>query len=251
MGMAMIWLRSALYAVWFWGTLLIMASIGQLLPGGWIPAYAGMWARVVEAGLWIVGVRVEITGLDRLPQYGPVLIASQHQSEFDTIVWHRLLRDCRYVVKTELLRLPLFGRLIRRSVQIAVDRAGGAATMRKLLRDGAATLAAGRQLVIFPEGTRVPLGQTAPLQPGVAAMAAQAGIGVVPVATDSGHCWPGKSFLKRPGVIRIEICHPLPPGLTRTALLAGLAEAYRAALIHNTPQHVDNSVGSGIDGLPS
>jgi 1-acyl-sn-glycerol-3-phosphate acyltransferase len=249
MGMAMIWLRSALYAVWFWGTLLVMASFGQLLPRAWLTVYARAWARITLSGLWLAGVRVEITGREHLPTSGPVLIASQHQSEFDTVIWLGVLPRCRYVVKTELLRLPLFGRLVRRSGQIAVDRAGGAATLRQLLRDGAAALAAGRQLVIFPEGTRVPIGQTVPLQPGVAALAAYTGIAVVPVATDSGRSWPGKSFLKRPGVIRIEICRPLPAGLGRAALLAGLDEAYRRSQVHSNVIPVDNSVGSQITRL--
>jgi 1-acyl-sn-glycerol-3-phosphate acyltransferase len=227
--MAVIWVRSAIYAAWFWGGGLLIALCGQILPRSALPAYAGFWSRMMLGGLWIVGIRVEVEGLERLPKSGPMLIASQHQSEFDTMIWLKLLPRCRYVVKAELLRIPLFGRLMRRNEQIAVDRAGGAATMRLLLRQGAIQLAKGSQVVIFPEGTRVKFGETAPLQPGVAALAARSRLPVFPVATNSGRCWPGKEFLKRPGVIRVVILPPQDPEIGRDAVLEGLAQAYAQA----------------------
>jgi len=246
MGMVMIWLRSAIYAVWFWSVFVALALPGQILPRRWLAGYSGLWCRLVMGGLWLAGIRVEIRGLENLPR-GPVIIASQHQSEFDTIFWLGRLPACCYVVKAELLRLPLFGRLLRRGGHIAVDRQAGAAAMRGLLREGGRALAAGRQLVIFPEGTRVKSGQVVALQPGVAAIAAQAKSPVVPVATDSGLCWPGKSFLRRPGVIHVDICPALPAGLDRAALFAGLAAAYRESPLHKTAQPVENSVGEATN----
>jgi 1-acyl-sn-glycerol-3-phosphate acyltransferase len=229
--MALIWVRSAIYAVWFFGAGFVMALLGQLLPARALPFYAALWSRAMLGGLWIVGIRVQIEGLEHLPRSGPMLIASQHQSEFDTMIWLKLLPRCRYVVKAELLRIPLFGRLLRRNEQIAVDRAGGASTMRLLLREGAVQLAKGSQVVIFPEGTRVAFGQTAPLQPGVAALAARSHLPVFPAATNSGRFWAGKAFLKRPGVIRVVVLPPLGPEIGRDAVLNGLVQAYAQATI--------------------
>lgn len=244
----MIWLRSAFYAVWFWSVFVVMALVGQMLPQAWLAGYSRLWCRLVMGGLWLAGIRVAVSGLENLPP-GPALIASQHQSEFDTIFWLGQLPRCRYVVKAELLRVPLFGRLMRRGGHIAVDRKAGAQAMRQLLRQGGQALAEGRQLVIFPEGTRVKLGHDVALQPGVAALAAQARCSVVPVATDSGRCWPGKSFLRRPGVIHVDIRPALPAGLDRGAMLAGLAAAYRTSPLHGGSRPVENSVGDASNEL--
>ena len=103
---------------------------------------------------------------------------------------------------------------------IPVDRNAGAAAMRELIRHAGAAAAAGRQIVIFPEGTRVAPGVPAKLHPGVAALAARTGLPVIPVATDSGHYWGRRAFRKRPGTIHIAILPPLPGGLPREAQMA-------------------------------
>jgi 1-acyl-sn-glycerol-3-phosphate acyltransferase len=97
--------------------------------------------------------------------------------------------------------------------------------MRHLVKAGRAAAAEGRQIVIFPEGTRVPPGQRVPLQPGVAALATATGLPVVPVATDSGYCWGRRAFRKLPGTITIRVRPAIPPGLHRVALLQALVEA--------------------------
>ena len=115
--------------------------------------------------------------------------------------------------------------------------------MRHLLRAGKAAAAEGRQMVIFPEGTRVPPGETDPYQPGVAALAAATGLPVIPVATDSGLLWGRRAFHKRPGTITVAVLPALPAGLRRDALLQRLAEAIEPATLcllrHSV---VDNSV---------
>ena len=108
------------------------------------------------------------------------MIASRHQSAFDTFVWLTLVPRCSYVLKRELLRIPLLGPLIPLAGMIAVDRSGGAGALRGLMRDGDRAVREGRQIVIFPEGTRAEPGAILPLQPGIAALAARTRLPVIP-----------------------------------------------------------------------
>jgi 1-acyl-sn-glycerol-3-phosphate acyltransferase len=241
-------LRALLFNLAFFGLTigLGLASLPVLLlPRGASVALLRVWARIV---LWllgvIVGLRFRITGARHLPRAGASLIAAQHQSAFDTVVWLALLPDCAYVLKRELLWIPLYGWYARRAGMIAVDRAAGAQAMRGLLQDGQAALAAGRQVVIFPEGTRVAPGQHAPYQPGIAALYGRAKLGVLPVGTDSGKFWGRRAFVKRPGVITVALAPPIPPGLGRDAFLALLRARIETAL--DQPNPVDKSGESQV-----
>lgn len=239
----MIWLRSALFNTWFYGLTFVMCVVSPLVwpfGGRRVLRYARIWARLALAGLRpCCGISWEVTGLEHLPAEGPALIASQHQSAFDTLVWALLAPRFCYVVKRELTRIPLFGQTLVKSGMIPVDRTAGAAALRGVLRAGESAKAAGRQVVIFPEGTRVAPGVRHALQPGIAALAARMRLPVVPVVTNSGEHWGRRAFRKRPGVIRVALLPPLPPDLPREALLARLAELYAAGV----PQPVENSVG--------
>jgi len=161
--------------------------------------------------------------MEHIPN-GAALIASRHQSAFDTIVWLTLLPGCCYVLKRELQNIPLFGGLTQSTGMIAVDRQGGASAIRALVKAGDRALREQRQILIFPEGTRSDPGGMLPLQPGIAALAARSGIPVIPVATDSGLYWGRRAFRKVPGTIRIVISPPLPVGLRRDELMRRLAE---------------------------
>jgi 1-acyl-sn-glycerol-3-phosphate acyltransferase len=246
-------LRSLLFNLWFFGLTTVM-SLGALALRAFAPRravpYAQAWVRLVLGGLrWLCGIDFEVTGLEHLPQDGPALIASMHQSAFDTLVWALLAPRFTYVVKRELTLIPLFGPMLTLTGMIAVDRAAGAAALRGMLRDAERAVAERRQIVIFPEGTRVAPGVRVALQPGVAALAAHTGLTVIPVATDSGRFWGRRAFRKQPGVIRIAVLPPIEPGLRRAALLERLEAAFAtgsAALA--TP--VDNSVGEPRGRLP-
>ena len=226
----MIWLRSALFNVFFFvfsATYSALLLPLLLLPRRWLLQPIRFWARLIIAMLRLLcGIRVRVMGREHLPAGGgPALIAAKHQSAFDTVVWLWLLPDPAYVLKRELLDIPVWGWLARGAGMIAVDRLAGASAMRHLLRAGQAAAAEGRQMVIFPEGTRVPPGERRPYQPGVAALAAATGLPVIPVATDSGLRWGRRAFHKRPGVITVAVLPPLPAGLRRDALLRRLEEA--------------------------
>jgi 1-acyl-sn-glycerol-3-phosphate acyltransferase len=223
----MIWLRSAMFNMVFFTMTFVMAIIGtaiRLIAPDRVLGLAMLWGRVMVAAARIIcGMRLEVTGLDRIPA-GAALIASRHQSAFDTFVWLTLLPRCCYVLKQELLRIPLFGPLAAGSGMIAVDRAAGGAALRRLLREGDRAVREQRQIVIFPEGTRTPPGAVGNLQQGIAALAARTGLPVIPVATDSGRYWGRRAFRKLPGTIRIEIGEPIPAEIGRQDLMRSLRE---------------------------
>ena len=247
-------LRSLLFSVWFFGltTVMTLATLPMPLLGRRVAVgYARFWSWLMLWGLRaICGIRYEVTGWEYLPATGPALIASMHQSAFDTIVWSVLAPRFTYILKRELTRIPLFGGMLRLTGMIAVDRAAGAAAMRGMLRAADRAVAEQRQIIIFPEGTRVAPGTRARLQPGVAALAARTGLPVIPVATDSGRHWGRRAFLKPPGVIHIAIQPPIDPGLPRAVLMRRLEAAFAAGSAAFAPP-VDNSVGGPPAGFPS
>lgn len=223
----MILLRSALFNVVFFAVTFLVtvaATVVRFVAPHRVHAVATLWAHImVGAARVICGMRLQVTGLERIPP-GPVLIAPRHQSAFDTFVWLTLLPHCCYVLKRELLAIPLFGKLLTAAGMIAVDRRAGGAAIRSLLRDGERAARGGRQIVIFPEGTRHRPGLVGDLQPGVAALAARTNLPVIPVATDSGLCWGRRAFRKRPGTIRIMVGEPIEPGLGRHEVMRLLRE---------------------------
>jgi len=241
----MILLRSLAFNIWLYGVTFAISLWHGLFTRERraVVVVARNWARLVLAGArWICGIDWVVTGHEHLPVSGAALIAPMHQSAFDTIVWLLLVPDCVFILKRELTRVPLFGTLLLRGGMIPVDRDAGAATMRELIRRAVATAAKGRQIVIFPEGTRVAPGARVKLQPGVAALATRTGLPVIPVVTDSGHYWGRRAFRKHPGTIQIAVLPPLPAGLPRNELMARLTQAYAegyAALRCGHP--VDNS----------
>ncbi len=237
--------RAAAFVLWFYGVTFAFCVLGipvRIFARRRALWVAQSWVRTVLAGMpAVLGARVVITGLHHLPVSGPALIASQHQSEFDTLVWLKLLVLPSYVMKQELLRIPLFGALLIPAGMIPVDRQGGAAAMRRLLQETAAAAIAGRQIVIFPEGTRLPPGQRVDLQPGIAAIAARTGLPVIPVATDSGRLWTRQLMTRRGGDLHVAIGPPIPASTPRRAMLHGI-EAFWRESERNGFQPVDNLV---------
>ena len=230
-------LRSTLFNLYFFLltfvlTVALATPVRFLVPRRTL-SVAMLWARLLMVGLRVIcGIRLSVQGLEHLGP-GPALIASAHQSAFDTFVWLTLVPRCCYVLKQELLRIPLFGPLMPLAGMIAVDRRGGAGAMRHLLREGERAVREERQIIIFPEGTRAPVGQHLPLQPGAAALAAKTGLLVIPVVTDSGRCWGRRAFQKRPGTIHIRLLEPLPMGAGREQLMQRLAQVFRHEAVEN------------------
>jgi 1-acyl-sn-glycerol-3-phosphate acyltransferase len=221
----MIWVRSAAFnALFFLSTAAIGIGALPLLigPRRYLRGAIRIWAEVV---VWLLkticDVRVEVRGLENL-RPGPLVIASKHQSAFDTLIWFTLVPDVTYVLKQELTRIPVYGWHAMALGHISVDRAGGGPALRGMLRQAAESLAKGRQLVIFPEGTRSAPGKPSAYQPGVVAIAGLGVAPVIPVATDSGRVWGRRGFRKFPGTIRISILPELAVKGRRSTLLPAL-----------------------------
>ncbi len=227
----MIVLRSAVFNALFFGgslVLTLVATVVRMVSPDRVLNVAMFWGRYLLATARIVcGIRLEVRGMEHIPP-GAALIASRHQSAFDTFVWLTLLPRCCYVFKQELRRIPLFGPLIGAAGMIEVNRTGGSAAIRSLLLEADRAVREGRQVVIFPEGTRSEPGRPLILQSGIAAMAARTGLPVIPVSTDSGWCWGRRAFRKRPGTIRIVIGQPIPAQTERRALMRALEEGLSA-----------------------
>jgi 1-acyl-sn-glycerol-3-phosphate acyltransferase len=196
------------------------------------------WARVI---LWllehIVGLRYQVRGeVASLAQ--ACVIAPKHQSAWDTIVFFAICPDAIYVLKKELMLIPFYGWNAHKLGMIGIDRGGAAAALRGLIRAAKAALAAGRQVVIFPQGTRVPprlapptvpAAEAVPYQPGIAALYGQLEAPVIPVALNSGLFWGKRSFIKRSGTIVLEVLPAIPPGLDRKTFMARLEQAIEQA----------------------
>jgi 1-acyl-sn-glycerol-3-phosphate acyltransferase len=191
--------------------------------------FGRFWAWSVLAFLKaIVGLDYEIRGLDRIPQAG-CIIAMKHQSAWDTLVLPVVLDDPAIVLKRELLLVPFFGWYSARAGSIAIDRKAGAGALRRMLAKARPVAAAGRPIVIFPEGTRVAPGERRAYHPGVAALYQGLTLPLVPAAVNSGLYWGRRSFIKRPGRIVLEFLDAIQPGWPRDRLMAELEQRIETA----------------------
>lgn len=187
--------------------------------GGW------MWSRIA---LWtlkkLCKVDHKIIGLEKLPDE-PFIVACKHQSMWETVVMNVIFDRPAYAYKKELLKIPFYGWYLRIMTGIKVDRQGGAASIRDLVRQTKDYLKIGRKIVIFPQGTRVPLdGKTDryPYQPGIAALYLSCNVKVIPVVLDSGLLWPRNNMITKPGTITLEFLDPIEPGLPKKEFLQKL-----------------------------
>jgi 1-acyl-sn-glycerol-3-phosphate acyltransferase len=225
-------LRRGLFVAWMYATLAVLALAATptlLMPPSATLAFVRAWMKLVLWGLRrIMGVRVEIRGLEHLPRR-PVLVAGKHQSMLDTIAPFVALGTPVYVLKQELIRLPVYGALAAHSGMIAVDRDAHARALKQMVADGRRALDAGRHIVIFPEGTRRRPGAAADYKPGVAALYRDLVVPCVPLATNSGEHWPAHGHAYTPGVVVFEFLEPIPAGLKRGEFMRELETRLEAA----------------------
>lgn len=185
------------------------------------------WCRLVRwAARVIVGIETEVRGA---PPTGDVLIAAKHQSFLDIILIFGAVPRGRFIMKRELIWAPVLGQYALRIGCIPVDRGKRAQAIRRMLADVAAGRDEGGQLIIYPQGTRVAPGVVAPYKAGAAALYAETGQPVVPVACNVGLFWPRKGLGLRPGRAVVEFLDPIPPGLPGPELTARLQAAIEPA----------------------
>jgi len=230
--MISLWLRSLAFNVgWYVGST-ILAIVGSpilLMSRRSVVAWSLFWIDFCLGWLRVTcRLTYRVGGLENMPA-SPVIFACKHQSSWETLAFSKLFPNSAIVLKRELLFIPIVGWAMARVGNIAVERGDGAAALRGLVRQAKAAIAEGRSILIFPEGTRTPVGSQRPYHVGTAALYRQLGVPVVPVALNSGLFWGRRQFIKWPGVIDVEVLPAIPPGLGREAFMATLRERIEAA----------------------
>jgi 1-acyl-sn-glycerol-3-phosphate acyltransferase len=228
----MIVLRSLLFNLVYYANIIIwMICVlpSLLLPRKVLLGIVRTWARLNFFLMrTLAGITCEIRGRENVPP-GGVLVASKHQSVWDTFAMFLVFDDPAYVLKRELMWLPLFGWLASKAQMIAVNRGARSKAMKQMHADGAAELAKGRQIIIFPEGTRRPPGAEPAYKYGVVYLYSEFGVPCVPIALNSGYFWPRRQFIRRPGTLVMEILPPIAPGEDKTQFFETLQSRIETA----------------------
>jgi 1-acyl-sn-glycerol-3-phosphate acyltransferase len=234
-------IRSALFAAWLFGgsTVLAIAYLPSLiLPRGVIRACIRFWGAYVTLGLKICcAVRIEFRGLEHRP-VGPALIAAKHQSMLDVTAAFAYLPDACFIMKRELLRIPLFGWYCLKDGMVPLNREGGAGALKGMVADVNERFKDARQVIIFPEGTRITPGLQGDYKPGIAALYRELGMPCCLIATNSGMHWEAKGLMRYPGTVVFEYLPPIPAGLKRAEFMKELiarVEAASLALYEENP----------------
>ncbi len=156
------------------------------------------------------GLDYVIEGLENIPDSG-FIVMSKHSSTWETIAIQRFFRPMIWVVKRELTWIPFFGWALKSMDTIALNRGTGRKAIKQLVQESKVQMDAGRILMLFPEGTRVPPMQSKPFKIGGAIVSQQTGYSVLPIAHNAGEYWPRHSWIKWPGTIRVVIGKPIEP----------------------------------------
>lgn len=210
--------RSLLFAVAFYvmtALFLLLGSWLLLAPRSW--AMTGLrWHGIASVRLLrlVCGTRLEVRGLEHLPPT-PYLIAAKHQSAWDTFGLIPLFKDPAIILKDELKWIPFYGWFCVKFEHILVKRDKGPSALKTMLKDARSRASQGREILIFPEGTRMPPGAPPSYKPGFVALYEGLKLPCVPLALNSGLYWPRRQLMRYPGTIVVEILPPLPPGLSR------------------------------------
>lgn len=216
-------LRSLAFAAAFYITTALFLLLGSWLffaPRSW--AMAGLKAHAITC-VWLLekicGTKMEVRGRDKLPA-PPYLVVAKHQSAWDTFALIPLFRDPAIVLKDELKWIPFYGWFCVKFRHILVKRDKAASALRQMVRDARDRARQGREIVIFPEGTRTAPGAEPDYKPGYLALYDGLDLPCVPLALNSGLYWPRRSLERRPGTIIVEFLDPIPPGLPRKTFKA-------------------------------
>lgn len=228
----MLILRSIVFQIVFWAN-----TIGLMLV--WLPGLLGGRQTSQELGrtwgrtsLWLLdkicGLKIEWRGLENIPK-GAVIVAAKHQSIWETFVLPIKFPDFSYILKQELVNLPFFGWYLLAAEQIGIEREKGGKLLPQLISKANAIFADGRQLFIFPEGTRRPAGAPPAYKAGIATIYAETHVAVLPVALNSGVFWPRRSLLVRPGTVVIAFLPVIAPGLPPREFFSRLCDEIETA----------------------
>jgi 1-acyl-sn-glycerol-3-phosphate acyltransferase len=220
--MVAIFLRSLVFNIVFYVVFLLWALVALptfAMPRPAMLKVASWWAKTNILLMRLVcNIKVEFRGTEKIPK-GPLIVASKHQSMWETISLLHFFEAPFFAVKRELKFIPLFGLFLIKTRMIAIDRSAGGRALIRMARRAAEEVRSGRQFVIFPEGTRTAPGATPQYKAGIGLIYTDCGVACLPVALNSGLFWPRRTFMRYPGTLVVEFLDPLPPGLKRDEFL--------------------------------
>jgi 1-acyl-sn-glycerol-3-phosphate acyltransferase len=228
----MLALRSLVFNVLFYGLFAISAvaaAVISVLMPKLLPPFTAFWSRT---WLWmyraICGVTYEVRGRENLPA-GGCLLAVKHQSVWDTCAMFAVFERPVFVLKSELMFIPFFGWALARLGCVPVKRGTGKKALDDMVRGTRKALGQGKQVVIFPEGTRTRVGDPASYKTGISHLYKDLELACIPVALNSGKFWPRHSFLRPPGVVSLQILEAIPPGMARKQMFELMVERIEGA----------------------
>jgi 1-acyl-sn-glycerol-3-phosphate acyltransferase len=228
----MLLLRSFLFNLCFYlntGLWLVIALPTFFMPYWGILEVAKAWGRTNLFLLrTIAGIRFELRGREKIPK-GALLVAAKHQSAWETFALLTLFDSPTFIMKRELQWIPIFGWLTIKGRMVSIDRGAGVQALTAMAERARVELARGRQLIIFPEGTRRPVGAEPRYKFGVTYLYQAEGVPCLPVALNSGLFWPRRTFLRHPGTVVVEILDPIPPGLDKNEFFKRLQDEIETA----------------------
>jgi 1-acyl-sn-glycerol-3-phosphate acyltransferase len=230
--------RSILFNILFYLTIVLYVVLALpffALPYRALVGFGKFWART---NLWLLkaicGIDVEFRGREKIPP-GGLIVAAKHQSMWETFALLLLFAEPTYIVKRELMWIPFFGWYLWKARMIAVDRGARAQALMRMTARVRRELKRGREVIIFPEGTRRAPGAAPAYKYGIAHIYAETGVPCLPVALNSGLFWGRRSFRRDPGTITVEILDPIPPGLDKETFIERLKHDIESAMARLTP----------------
>ena len=238
----MIWLRSLLFNIVFYGwsgTICVSMLWTVFMPPRYLLGVLRYWSTSLAWIERVVGnIHFQINGWENVPD-GPCIIAAKHQSAWETFKLQYMFGNPVIVLKKELLSIPVWGQYMKSTGMIPIDRGNGGRGLTDMMTAAHNAVKANRKIVIFPQGTRIKPGETRSYKSGVAILYRELNIPVVPMALNSGLLWPRNSFLKKPGTITVEFLPAIPPGLPRDEMMERLKDAIETT--------TDRLVAAGCD----
>lgn len=228
----MLFIRSLIFNLFLYAftavSSIIVMAVAVISPRQ-MPSFARWWSRAwLRVYELVCGVSYEVCGQEHVPS-GGCIIAMKHQSTWDTFALFAVFRAPVFVFKRELAYIPFFGWALIRLGFIPVKRGAGKAAVESIIKGAAAALKLGKQVVIFPEGTRSVIGQAPHYKSGVSHLYSALNVACLPVALNSGVLWPRRKFLRPPGIIKVEILAPVKPGLERKEMFSILVDQIETA----------------------
>jgi 1-acyl-sn-glycerol-3-phosphate acyltransferase len=207
--------RSLLHILWIgvtvipWTIVLVLVSLVSRTKAWWCAVH---WFRVVMWGTRVIlGIRMEVQGLDNLPLGTAAVLLSKHQSTLETLWLPTLIPyPLAFVFKRELLQIPFFGWSMARLDMIHIQRESRVLSMKHVIEQGCRLLSQGTWVIMFPEGTRMPRGHAGTYQTAGARLAVESGVPIVPIAVATARCWPRRGFVKHAGMVRVSIGPAMP-----------------------------------------